>query len=350
MKIVFVLPDMPGGGTERVVALLANEYVRRGYQTAILLFAGNQTVYPLDEKIEVHIAGEASGGNLAVRLRRLFKMRQFYKENKECHIFAFSVMGAVFSAVATIGLSHKMLVSERNDPTRYEHQKIRNLSYAKAEKLVLQTEDMKNCFPERLRRKMVVIPNPVPDDIPEPYEGERKKRVVSVARLQPQKNQKLLLNAFSLFLKSYPEYELHLFGIGELEEELRQQAKQLGIDDKVIFRGFSPKVREVIWDSAMFVLSSDYEGISNSMIEALAIGTPVISTDCPIGGSRMYIQDHVNGLLTPVGEVDPLANAMKEVAGNQELAKRLSQNGAKIKNDYHLSRIADRFLQEAGIK
>ncbi len=61
MKIIFVLPDMPGGGTERVVALLANEYVKRGYQTAILLFAGNQTAYPLDPKVEVHVAGQASG-------------------------------------------------------------------------------------------------------------------------------------------------------------------------------------------------------------------------------------------------------------------------------------------------
>lgn len=349
MKIVFVLPDMGGGGTERVVALLANEYVKKGYETEILLFAGNQTAYPLDERIKVHVAGETSGGNPMLRLRRILNMRRYYRKNKDCYIFAFSVMGAVFSVVAAMGIPHRMLVSERNDPSRYEHQKIRNWAYKKAEKIVLQTEDMKSCFPQKLSSKMVVIPNPVSDDIPKPYMGERQKRVVSVARLQPQKNQKLLLEAFSHFLKDYSDYELHLFGAGELEAELKEQARRLNITDKVVFRGFSSKVKEEIWDSAMFVLSSDYEGISNSMIEALAMGVPVVSTDCPIGGSRMYIQDHVNGLLTPVGDAQALSRAMCEVAGNEELAKKLSQNGVKIKEAYRLGKIADRLLQEAGI-
>ena len=349
MKIVFVLPDMVGGGTERVVALLANEYVKKGYETDILLFAGKHIAYLLDERVKVHIVGEVSGGNPILRLQRVINMRRFYKKNKDCCIFAFSVMGAVFSVVASLGIPCRMLVSERNDPTRYEHQKIRNWAYKKAEKIVLQTEDMRTCFPDKLSGKMVVIPNPVPDDIPEPYMGIRQKRVVSVARLQPQKNQKLLLDAFSQFIKKYPEYELYLFGVGILEKELKEQAKKLSIADKVIFKGFSSEVREKIRDSAMFVLSSDYEGISNSMIEALAMGIPVISTDCPIGGSRMYIQDHINGLLTPVGDADALCKAMCDVAGNEELAKKLSQNGAKIRETYHLGKIADRFLKEAGI-
>ena len=349
MKIVFVLPDMPGGGTERVVALLANEYVKRGYETAILLFAGNQTAYPLDPKVEVHIAGETSGGRISVRLKRICHMRKFYRENRGCYIFAFSVMGAVFSVLSAAGIPHRMLVSERNDPTRFSQWRIRNWAYKKAEKLVLQTEDMKKCFPKNLQKKAVVIPNPVAEGMPETFQEERKKQVVSVARLQPQKNHKLLLDAFAEFTKEYPEYQLHLFGIGELEDDLRRQAGQLGIADKVIFRGFSSNVKEEIWDSAMFVLSSDYEGISNSMIEALAMGVPVISTDCPVGGSKTYIQDGVSGILTPVGDAQRLSEAMKRVAGNPELARRLSLNGAKIKETYKLKKIADRFLEEAGI-
>lgn len=349
MKIVFVLPDMPGGGTERVVALLANEYVKRGYEVAILLFAGKQTAYPLDPRVEVHVAGEASGGKISVRLKRIFKMRKFYRENKGCYIFAFSVMGAVFSVFAAAGIPHRMLVSERNDPTRFSQWRIRNWAYKKAEKLVLQTTDMKECFPEGLRKKAVVIPNPVAEGMPEPFQGERKKQVVSVARLQPQKNHKLLLDAFADFAKEYPEYELHLFGVGELEEALRRQAKQLEIEQKVMFRGFSSNVKEEIRDSAMFVLSSDYEGISNSMIEALAMGVPVISTDCPVGGSRTYIENNVSGILTPVGDAKALSEAMKRVAGDPALASKLSLNGAKVKETYKLKKIADRFLDEAGI-
>lgn len=348
-KIVFVLPDMNGGGTERVVAMLANEFVQRGYRVAILLFAGSSVAYPLNKKVEVVVAGEISAGKISVRLKRLKKMRKFYKDNKGCYIFAFSAMGAVFSAVAAIGVPCRFLVSERNDPSRYEHTFIRNLAYTRAEKLILQTKDMIQFFPKKLQKKAVVIPNPVANEIPEPYLGKRKKRIVSVARLQPQKNHKLLIAAFHDFLEKYPEYELHIFGIGELEADLRKQARDMRIEQKVVFRGFSSNIKEDIRDSAMFVLSSDYEGISNSMIEALAMGIPVISTDCPVGGSRIYIENNVNGLLVPVGDREALTEAMIKIASNSEFAEKISDNGVKIKKSYGLNRIADRLLQEAGI-
>lgn len=348
-KIVFVLPDMAGGGTERVVALLSNEFVKRGYPVTVLLFAGKHVAYPLDKRVEVFVAGETSGGKLSVRAKRLWEMRRFYKKNRGCYIFAFSAMGAVFSVLASFGIPHRILVSERNDPSRYEHSLIRNLAYGRAEKIILQTEDMRNMFPKRLRKKAAVIPNPAPDEIKEPFKGERKKRAVSVARLQPQKNHRLLIDAFAEFSKEYPEYELHIFGVGELKEELCRQAEELQIAEKVVFRGFSSNVKEEIWDSAMFVLSSDYEGISNSMIEALAMGVPVISTDCPAGGSRAYIENNVSGILTPVGDKKALALAMRKVAGDPEFAERLSENGAKIKKTYGLSQIAGRLLEEAGI-
>lgn len=349
MKIVFVLPDMPGGGSERVVAMLANEFVKRGYETAILLFAGSQVVYPLDKRIELVIAGEESGGNPLIRVKRLLAMRKFYKKNKGCYIFSFCVMGTVFSVLAAAGIPHRLLVSERSDPTRIPHQKLRNRAYSKAEKLIFQTEDMKKCFPEKIQAKAVVIPNAVPENMPKPYVGERKKRIVTAGRLQPVKNHKMLIDAFAGFVKKHDDYELHLFGIGELEQELKEQVAGLDLKDKVIFRGFSGNVTEEIKDSAMFVLSSDYEGISNSMIEALGMGIPVISTDCPVGGSRMYIEDGVNGLLTPVGDRQAMEEAMCKIAENPSLAERLSENGIKVREHYSLQKIADMFLKEAGI-
>lgn len=349
MKIVFVLPDMPGGGSERVVAMLANEYVKLGYQVAILLFAGNQTAYALDKRVEVVIAGAESSGNIVIRLQRLINMRRYYKKNKNCYIFSFCVMGTVFSVLSVWGIPHRLLVSERNDPTRIKHQKLRNWAYRKAEKLVFQTEDMKKCFPYDIQKKSVVIPNPVSTEMPKPYTGIRKKWIVSAARLKPQKNHKLLIDAFAEFVKQYPDYELHIFGVGELEEELKAQVKSLELNDKVIFHGFSSDVKEEIRDSAMFVLSSNYEGISNSMIEALAMGVPVISTDCPVGGSAAYIENGVSGILTPVGDKEALAEAMEKVAGDPEWAQTLGQNAVKIKEKYSLSRIAHCFLEAAGI-
>lgn len=344
MKIVFVIPNMSGGGTERVVALLANEYCNRGIETAILLFAGQDTVYPLDERIEIVSVGKPSGGRFLPRIERLRRMRQYYKKNKHCQIWAFSVMGAVFSVVAALGQQHFFLVSERNDPNRYDHKKIRNLAYRFADVVVCQTKYAIDAFPGGIRRKSVVIPNPVDVEGLRPYEGVREKKIVAVGRLEPQKNHKLLLRAFAQFFKTHPEYTVELYGKGELEIELKSLAQTLGIEKNVRFHGFSGEVKKEINNAAMYVLSSDYEGISNSMLEALALGIPVISTDCPIGGSGMHIENGINGLLVPVGEIQPMADAMSRIADDREFSARISREGCKLRERSRIGQIADRFL------
>lgn len=344
MKIVFVIPDMPGGGTERVVALLANEYCRRGIDVDILLFAGHESAYPLDERIKIVSVGNPSGGRFAARIDRVRRMRRYYAENEGCQIWAFSVMGAVFSVIAAWGQKHLFLVSERNDPNKYDHQKIRNLAYRFADVIVCQTPDAVRQFPGWISRKAVVIPNPVDVGGLQPYEGVRDKRIVAVGRLEPQKNHQLLLRAFAGFVKNHAEYTLEIYGKGELEGELKTLSRTLGIEQNVLFRGFSRRVKEEINHAAMYVLSSDYEGISNSMLEAIALGIPVIATDCPIGGSSMYIEDGVNGLLVPVGEAETMTAAMNRIADDQEFAASISAEGRKLREQNRVEQIADRFL------
>lgn len=346
-KIVFVIPDMPGGGTERVVALLANEYSRRGIPTAILLFAGSQRAYPLDARVEVVSVGDPSGGNLAVRLGRLQRMRRFYRENKNCQIWAFSAMGTVFSAVAALGQKHFFLVSERNDPTRYDHKRIRDLCYRRADVVVCQTADAVKSFAAGIRRKSVVIPNPLEMD-EEPFVGEREKRIVAVGRLNAQKNHRLLIRAFASFAKKHGDYVLEIYGQGELEAELGALTEELKVDKSVIFKGFSAHVLSDIRTASMYVLSSDYEGISNSMLEAMALGVPVIATDCPIGGSRMYIRDGKNGFLVPVGDVSALARAMGRLADDPALGERFGREAVKLRDELTTAKIADRFLALTG--
>ncbi|MBD5456969.1 MAG: glycosyltransferase family 4 protein [Lachnospiraceae bacterium] len=344
MKIVFVIPDMPGGGTERVVSLLANEYSRRRIEVAILLFAGHETAYQLDDRIEVVSMGAPTEGRLGARIERIRKMRKYYKENRNCQIWSFSVMGAVFSVIAALGQKHYLLVSERSDPNQYEHPKIRDFFYGFADVVVCQTKESMESFPIRIVKKAVVLPNPVDIGTLEPCDGQREKRVVAVGRIGPPKNHELLIRAFARFVEDFPEYTLELYGRGVQEAELRELAGRLGIGQKVIFCGFSERVQEKINDAAMYVLSSDYEGVSNSLLEAIALGIPVIATDCPIGGCRTYVKDGINGLLVPVGEIEPLAAAMKKIAGDSVFAGKLSLEGRKLREEIQVERIADRFL------
>lgn len=345
MKIVFVVPDMAGGGTERVISLLANEFVAQGIETAILSFAGNQQAYPLDPRVETVSAGAVSGGKVSVRLRRLRNMRAYFKKNKGCHIFSFSTYGTGFVVLSTLFMKRDMIVSERIDPKSCDHKLYRNFFYLFARTLVCQTRDCVECFPKILQKKATVIGNPVSEDIPSRFTGERKKNVVTAGRLEPQKNHHLLIEAFALFLKEYPDYKLDIYGQGYLEEELRRHAVQSGIEGSVVFHGFCKNMREEIRDSSMFVLSSDYEGLSNSLLEAMAMGLPVISTDCPIGGSRVCIQNDINGLLVPMRDAPALADAMKKIAGDFAYSEKLSQNAELIKDKYKISEIAKRYLE-----
>lgn len=350
MKIVFVVPDMAGGGTERVVSLLANEYVKRGIQTAILSFAGNQQSYPLDERVETVSAGMPSGGNPIVRLRRLSFMKNYFKQNRNCYIFSFSTIGTGFIVLATLFHKRRMLVSERSDPRAYDRKRYRDFFYGFADCLVCQTEEARICFPKRLQKKACVIGNPVDDALPERFKGKRTKRITTAGRLEEVKNHKMLIEAFGLFLEAFPDYTLDIYGKGSMEEELRQFASDRGLASSVIFHGFCNNVKEEIRDSSMFVLSSNYEGVSNSMIEALAMGIPVIATDCPIGGSRTYIEDGVNGLLVPTKDPVRLSEAMKRLAGDSKMSENLSDNAEKIRYKCSMGKIADQMLEAAGIK
>lgn len=349
MKIVFMIPNMTGGGTERVISLLSDEYVKRGYEVAIMQFAGYEHAYELNGKVEDFSVASRSNGNPFTMLKKLVRIRRFFRQNPDCRIFAFCVMGAVYAALTTWGMERYLLVAERNSPDSCNIKRLRNWAYRRADRITFQTEDGIGYFPGDIAAKARVIPNPVDASVPERYEGLRDHRVVTVGRLHRQKNHALLLHAFSDFSRRFPDYELHVYGKGELEESLRKLAKELGIEDKVVWHGFCADVREEIKDAGMFVLSSDFEGISNSMLEALAMGIPTISTDCPIGGARIYIENGESGLLVPAGDRQALTEAMCRVAGDQALAEKLSINAARIKEKYSLSGIAEEFLKAADL-
>ena len=153
-----------------------------------------------------------------------------------------------------------------------------------------------------------------------------------------------MLRAFADFSKLHDDYILDIYGRGEEMENLIYETKQLGLSNKVKFRGFCSNIHEKIRNARMYVSSSDYEGISNSMLEALAIGLPCICTDCPVGGAKMVIKNNINGILIPVGDQKALEQKMILLAENDELIEKLSQNAVKIRTKLSISNIADEWI------
>lgn len=331
VEIVFVVSALHGGGAERVIVTLANQFAGRGDKVIILMTAGDEVAYRLEEAVEVVSIGQPSNGKLSKQIERILKMRSFFKDHADSKIVSFTTTINMFTILAAAGLKNKVIVSERNDPNRCNFKPARNLVYSLGKNFVFQTKDAMQCFPKKIRERSAVIPNPVRKDLPEIYTGIREKKIAAVGRLEPQKNHQLLLEAFAGFQQKFPEYELHIFGKGRLEQELKQRAADMGIGDKVIFEGFCSNVPERIRTYSMYVLSSDYEGISNSLMEAMALGIPCISTDCPIGGSALCIESGQNGLLVPTGNAEELCDAMELLARDTALAEQLGKNASAVR-------------------
>lgn len=345
-KIILVTAGMSGGGTERVIAVLAEYLRQKDWNVTILMTAGEEVAYPLHEQIRTVGLGKSTGGSLLKRLKRVCDLRKCFRQDKKQVVLSFGTETNLFTLLAGVGLKNKIMVSERNDPNQCGYALLRNLLYRLADKLVFQTEDARLCFPKKIANKGIVISNPLADGMERTTARERSHDIVAVGRLEPQKNHKLLLQAYAQFMQNYPDYRLVLYGKGYLEQELKALAKELQISDKVTFAGFASDIKEKIRNAAMYVLSSDYEGISNSLMEAMALGLPVISTDCPIGGSKMLIRDKENGLLSPVGDIEAFAGAMCYMAEDETRAEAMGRRAEAVKQEYAAEAICEKWMKE----
>lgn len=153
----------------------------------------------------------------------------------------------------------------------------------------------------------------------------------------------MAIDAFEKFNKVHPEYIYEIYGEGELRESIQQYIEKKNLREKVFLKGFYQNIHSEIVNAAVFVLPSNYEGISNSMLEALAIGLPVICTDCPIGGARQVIENGKNGVLIPVGDTAALFNAMCKIVEDEDFAGLLSSNATNVRNDYNADLICKKW-------
>ena len=334
-RLLIVLHNLKNGGVERVLSVLANYFAGKEYDVHILAISSDEVSYPLspDVKYEyVPIIPIYKRMGLFGNLRSVGKIFKQIKRINPDYVIGFDDSIIIRSIPSAWLLRKKIIVSERIDPSIYglPMHIVRQICYDMADHVVFQTDDARAYFPKRTQKKSVVIPNPLSEGLP--YRNkETNKDIIMACRLRPQKNVGLAIRAFAQFYKTHPDYRLVVFGEGYQLEELKALAAEKGVENSVLFPGHVDDIHQRMASCAMFLMSSDYEGLSNSMIEALAIGAPTISTDCPVGGARMMINNGENGLLVPVGDEQAITNAMGKIADDKELSSRLSTNGTKIR-------------------
>lgn len=395
-QLMFIMPVMKGGGAEKVAALLLNEFNKNGYECELVLTNSDRNEIVdrgLNPKTDITVLREAFPKNglfkkLFLVLFRIFSslickipealgmkvpaasaylsfraqyydelkaLRKHFAKKPDAAIISFLQPSIPLALLAAKGLPNKVVVSERADPyrllkKRYGYNFIKKY-YQRADAVVFQTNDAKAAYPENISAKGTVIFNPINDKLPEPYFGKREKCVTTFCRISRQKNLPLLVEAFSEFHKEFGDYRLKIIGEPQNDDdkaslaETKALADKLGITDYIDFLPFSTQVHGTVIRDAMYVNSSDYEGMSNAMLEAMAIGMPVICTDCPIGGANAVINNNENGILTKVGNASEICEAMKKIASDKEFSDTLSHNAAKIRFDLSLENTAKKWME-----
>ena len=181
-------------------------------------------------------------------------------------------------------------------------------------------------FPESLQKKSRIIVNAVNPAFFGVERYPERGLIVTCGRLNEQKNHDMLIRSFLEVSKYHPHAKLHIYGEGALKNRLQELIDENNLNDKVELCGSTNNVAGVLSRASVFVMSSDYEGMPNALMEAMASGVPCVSTDCPCGGPHMLINDKINGLLVPVGDKVSLANAIQTLLSDTDYAEEIGKN------------------------
>ncbi len=353
INIVFVISGLGCGGAEKVLTIIANRFASEGHNVSIITFDSpeNRPFFPLQSSIKLfrfNILEDSPNFVFALRknVQRIRKIRNQIKYLKPDVIVSFMDRTNVLVLLATRFLKIPVLVSERTDPVlcypgRLWHT-ARLISYNFACKVIVQTNKVKNRYPFILRRKFVVIPNPVLPPASK-HISRADNIIASMGRMTEEKRFDLLIEAFYFVRKKFPELQLEIYGDGPLRENLEQMVSKLEIEDSVRFCGTVKDVDEIFQKISIFVLASRYEGFPNALCEAMANGCAVISTDCPSGPSEI-ITNLYDGILVPVDDKDALIHAIETLVDNKELRIKLGENAKKTVEKYAPDKIFARWV------
>ena len=190
--------------------------------------------------------------------------------------------------------------------------------------------------------KIHVIPNPI--YISSSYLATNGgKRVIAVGRLVKEKNYSSLIRAYRMVAESHPDWKLEIYGQGQLMDSLKEEIKKNNLSDNIELMGYHSNITEILKDFSIFVMTSLYEGLPMSILEAMSVGLPIVSYDCPYG-PRNLITDGETGYLVPLNNENILAQRINELIENQDLRKRYGENAFLHSKNYSIEQISSKWV------
>lgn len=348
-RIMFMMTKLGGsgwGGAHKVSVMLANYLAENGYEVFFSVSEHSRVDYPLHGSIKVYCLTDLykkTHFRMINLMRKCSAYRRLCCKEKIDIVVGFTSNMAIYSVLACLFSKRKSLISERTDPHVEPNNKLlrglRNIVFCFANAIVFQTPGARDYYPRIVRNRSAIIANPISGTLPIATGEKRDNRIVNFCRIAPQKNLKVLLKAFEIFSETYTDYVLDIYGDAnkegdEYKKEVEKYAKTLTCCSRIRFYPACADVHQKVLNAKMFVSSSDYEGLSNSMLEAMAIGLPVIVTDCANGGERMCIDNGENGIIVSRRDPYALAAAMVKLASDEKMGENISRNAKTIRERF----------------
>ncbi len=320
MKFLFVVPTLSGGGAERVATILSNKLADEGHIVSLLYYHSTDNEYFVSEN--VNSINLSNVYNVEYKklsyIGKIKRIRNIIKKENADFIIPFLSHACAHVFFASVGLDCKVIYTVRNNPNsspkNFLRKKLRDYIINHSYKTIVQNNEQKMYFKEKIHDKIYVLPNPISDDFLDVQRNKNHDKFViaSAGRLTPQKNFKMLIDSVENICKENSNIVLQIYGEGELKEELQNYIDEKQLNESVFLMGRTNDMKNMLSNIDLYILSSDFEGMPNSLMEAMAVGIPCISTDCPTGPSDM-IENGKNGFLVPVNDSVSMEIAIKKM-------------------------------------
>ena len=344
-RYMFFVGTLGNGGAERVISILSGQMVKQGMDVEIVTYYDRPVFYQVDSRVKITAVEACTKSNN--KLKNLLWLRRYFKENAKI-VISFLAPFNMMAIAANLGTKIPIIAADRNDPTKVPTNQVlrrtRDFLYRFADGVAVQTKKNQEYFCKKVQKKSTVIYNPV--DLGN-YAGAalncgKEKIFVTAGRLMPQKNQEMMIKAFADVVKKYSEYQLIIYGEGPSRESLEKLVKDLEMEKNILLPGNTKELHEKIKCAEGFLLSSDYEGMPNALIEAMCMGLPCISTK--VSGATDLIVDHENGILTEVNDQRVFAEAILEFIEDSQRKEMFAKEAVKLNEQLEVSGIMNQWI------
>ena len=360
-RLAIVIHSLDGGGAERTAARMANHWAEAGYEVTLITLDSDDCdryrLVPAVARKALDVMGHSSNPLAALRnnFRRISVLRRTIAAAAPQQVVSLTDKTNVLTLAACRNLDVPVIVAERTDPRYHQIGRVwsylRQRLYPRAAALVVQTGAVRDSLrPMMAGRPIYVVPNlvdaegleggdeghlpvqPEEDSArtgPAPLPAPDRRRVVGLGRLTREKGFDLLVRAFAETAQRRPRWDLVIYGEGADRGELKRLAERLEVAERVFLPGWTDDPSAALKSADLFVLPSRYEGFPNSLLEAMAVGLPVISFDCPSGPYEI-IRDGYDGLLVRAESVEWLAAAMDRLMRDEQARGLLAEKAPEV--------------------